>query len=225
VLRTGVVGRGFSLIEAMVVVAMLAVLAGLAVPVFLPEVKKAQLDGAAEAVASFIHTARADAINQHRCVRVRIRRVQPPSLVAELLNTFDCDGATAFNPADVQNPTNAPRVEASKPVWVQLRSLDLSGPQLRVDFSPAPSDSDVGGEAAGSVAADGPELRFRPTGRVYSRNLVVDDDDAVLRLAHATLPAGQDFKSVLVEAHGMMCVLPRGVTPSAGANPNDLRCP
>jgi prepilin-type N-terminal cleavage/methylation domain-containing protein len=217
--------RGFSLVEAMVVVALLAILASIAVPFLLPEVKKAQLDGAAESVIGFVHAARADALNQHRCVRVRILANQPPRLVEELLNTFDCDGATGFNPADAQNPANAPRVDASKPLWIQVRTLDLQGPLLRVDFAPAPSDSDAGGEAAGSVAGDGPELRFRPTGRIYSRNLFVDDDDAILRLSHASLPASDGHKSVLVEAQGLMCVFPRGVTPTPGGNPNQLECP
>lgn len=218
--------RGFSLLEAMITIAILTVVSALATPQLLPEVKKAQLDGSAEAVAAFVHGARTDAISMGRCVRVRIESAQPPKLVAEVLNTFDCDGATAFLPTETQTPLNAPKIDAAAPLWIHVRELILPSPALKLDFAPAPFDSDGTRVAAGSTGST-QELRWRPTGRIYSRDTALFNDDAALKLSHTTL-ANDDpasFKIIVVEAQGLMCTLPRGVIPIGGIDPNDLECP
>src|SRR3990172_9997317 len=62
--------RAFTLLEMMVVVAILGVFFALAVPVLTPEVHKAQLDGASDVVASFVARARSQAMESKRCTRV-----------------------------------------------------------------------------------------------------------------------------------------------------------
>ena len=84
--------QGFSLIETLVVVAVLGVVSAIALPPMLPQVHRAQISGEAEAVAGFISRARVEALVRKRCVRVVITRAaNPVELTAQVLNTFDCD--------------------------------------------------------------------------------------------------------------------------------------
>lgn len=226
--------RAFTLIEAMVVVTILAILAALAVPNLLPEVKKAQLEGAAESIAAFVVAARADALASRRCVRVRVDAdASPHRLVAEALNVWDCDGATGLD-NDTQTPETAPRIvgvgAGQTNLWLPLRALPLPSRAMALSFGddlgsglPAPS-------AAGSVSGSR-ELRWRPTGRLYSRDRLVTNDDVAIRVTHAQLASavGVDNadKYVVVESQGLVCVLPRGTRPArvSSASPNNLQCP
>lgn len=222
--------RGFTLIEAMTAVTMLAILAALAVPNLSPEVKKAQLEGATESIAAFVTAARTDAITSRRCVRVRLVTTRRPHrLVAEALNTWDCDGATGLD-NDAQTPDNAPRIaknaDGSQPLWVALRDLPLPSTAMDVAFG-APDGT---GLAFDNAAGGGGlrELRWRPTGRLYSRDRIVSNDDVAIRVDHQSLASITDSsKYVVVESQGLVCALPRGTLPKrvSAASPNNLVCP
>ncbi len=226
--------RGFSLIEAMTVVTLLAILAALAVPNLLPEVKKAQLEGAAESVAAFVVAARTDALTSRRCVRVRIDTATVPHrLVTEALNTWDCDGATGLD-NDVQTPETAPRIRGSGAgqtnLWLPLRSLALPSRAMALAFGDELGSGLPATGAAGSLPGSR-ELRWRPTGRLYSRDRLVNNDDVAVRIGHeqlvAAVGAEAAAKFVVVESQGLVCVLPRGTRPTrvSSASPNNLQCP
>jgi prepilin-type N-terminal cleavage/methylation domain-containing protein len=215
--------RAFTLIEVMVVVAMLSIIAALAVPELQPEVKKAQLEGAADSIAAFISAARTDAITSRRCVRIRIvSTARPHRLVAEALNTRDCD----------MDPESAPRIVnpaadgGQTNLWLPLRDLPLPAAAMTVEFDPAPSDSSAVNVAAGSTSGD--ELRWRATGRIFSANTLVNDDDAAFRITHERLAAPGNVKFVVAESQGLICTVPRGDVPrvgGAGGIANNLECP
>jgi prepilin-type N-terminal cleavage/methylation domain-containing protein len=194
---------GFSLLETMVVVAVLGVLAALAVPNVLPEVRRARIDGAADATAAFLGRARTEAVTARRCVRVYPRDER--TLVMERLNSFDCDSFDAADP---------PRIDPARGLWIEVTKLVLDSGALRVALDPAPPEQ---GPRPEGVAA---ELRFRPTGRLYSRDDDVTRDDGVVRISDRDAPA---YRKVLVEAHGLVCVLDRDTEPQGTGN--DLACP
>lgn len=193
--------QGVSLLEVMVVVAMIGILSAMAVPQLLPVAQRAELSGAAHAVASFVAAAQMEAISRRRCVRVRIAATGndvQDQLVSEVLNTFDCD----------VNPATAPKIDADAALWVPLQNLYLDKKSLLVAFDPAPPETNPG------PGGDVPELRFRPSGRLFSKNLDVVKDDGVLKVTHQVSGAS---KKILVESHGPLCVLPENVTPTANA--------
>lgn len=99
--------RAFSLLEAMVTVAIVGIIASLALPSVLPLRDAARLLGSADLVATTIVRARLEAMAQKRCVRFTLPT--PSSFDIEMLNTFDCD----------VDPASAPRAVAG-PLWTSL---------------------------------------------------------------------------------------------------------
>lgn len=196
--------RAFSLIEMMLVVAILAVLAALAVPAMGPQVDLTRLEGTTEAIASLLSRAQAEAMASKRCVRVRIDGAR---VVAERLNTYDCD----------VSPGTAPLIDASKPRWVEVAALRIDG-SLSVEFDPVPS------ETAAAAIGEMDQIRFRPSGRLFSADTTITDDDGVVKVTHTGMSAGPaSTKKVLVEAQGLVCVLDRGTDPTGTGN--NLGCP
>jgi prepilin-type N-terminal cleavage/methylation domain-containing protein len=222
--------RGFSLIEVMVVVAMLGVLAAIAGPQLVPEVHKAQLDAAVDASAAFIARARNEAMEKKRCVRVYIQpSTSPRTLIAERLNRFDCD----------VDPVGAPAIEGGAAgTWIEIGRMAIESPAVTVSWGTAvpiatASAAVVGGTSPGDttgVAQSNNFLRFRPNGRVFGNNRNTIDDDAELVFTHARLPSASNRhqKRLLVEGNGPICTTPRrGQTFAGTANtaPNGLSCP
>lgn len=221
-----VMTRAFSLIEVMVVVAIVGIVAALAVPSLLPEVQKATLEGGAENVASFLGRARAEAMKSKRCVRVWVPSSATSQVVAERLNNFDCDNA----------PTAAPFIDGTSNVWLEFARLRLDSKKLLVALTQVPpscnpAPGSVLGAPAGFTAQ---EIRFRPNGRVFSNDTIpmgvngptqLRNDDAVVTVTHAQLSAGAT-KKVLVNGNGLICVFPRGANPPPGpGGGSNLSCP
>lgn len=198
--------RAFSLIEMMLVVAILAVMAAIAVPSMSPYIDAAKLEGSAEGVGSLIARAQQEAMSAKRCVRVRLDGDQ--TVIAERLNSYDCD----VNPAT--------KIVAADPQWIEIDRLTVDSDLLEIEFDPAPTET----TAAALGGGEPDQFRFRPSGRLFSSDTVVTDDDGVLKLTHTEMTAGMaDTKKILVEAQGLVCVLDRGVDPG-GAAPN-FTCP
>jgi prepilin-type N-terminal cleavage/methylation domain-containing protein len=155
--------RAFTLIEVMLVVAILGVMFAVAVPLLRPQVHKAQLDSAGDALAALLFRARTEAVKSKRCTRVWINA--PRTIVVERLNGFDCDIA----PATLAPATG---LDGSSRVWVPFDGLTVPS-SLTLTFLQAPDESDgapvAPGSAVGAPAGfGGAELRFRPNGRVWT---------------------------------------------------------
>lgn len=217
--------QAFTLVEVMVVVAIIAVISALAVPQLLPEVQKAHLDGASEATASFLARARNEAMLSKRCVRVWVDGGGASKrIVSEKLNTFDCDTTPATFPPGF----NGRGLDGSTNVWAPLGDLRLDARGISVTLVTAPSDTAACATTTGSVAGTPagftcPQVIFRPNGRTWTTN-DDPDDDAVFRVAHSGLPANET-KNILVNANGLVCVYARSEALLPGATAGDFRCP
>jgi prepilin-type N-terminal cleavage/methylation domain-containing protein len=193
--------RAFSLIEVAVVVAILGVAASLAIPNLLPLVHQAQIEGAQDGAANFLARARAEAMLSKRCVRVT--RAGSVSLLAERFNTFDCEAATPGGPfIDNTNATPFLLFDAFKP----------ESPNVTFTITTFP---------AATAATN--EIRFRPSGRVFSNDASVTNDDAVIALTHGKLTGAKGTARILIEGNGLICTIKRGSVP-AGTSPN-FTCP
>jgi prepilin-type N-terminal cleavage/methylation domain-containing protein len=202
--------RAFSLIEMMLVVAILAVLAALAVPAMSPQVDITKLEGSAEAIGSFLARAQAEAMASKRCVRVFIDTSTTPAFMkAQKLNKYDCD----------VNPNTAPEIISGKGTWIDLAQQKLDTSLLTIEFDPVPSETTA--SALGNGEPD--QIRFRPSGRLFSSDLDTSDDDGVIKVTHTKADIPNPTKKVLVESQGLICVLDRGTNPSGSGN--NLSCP
>lgn len=209
----------------MVVIAILGIIAALAAPSFQPLIYRSEMDYAAEQAASFFHQARMRAISDRRCTRVRIADGGPPAvLVGEVLNTFDCGDAEH----PTQHPSTAPRIVSGQPTWREFGRVRLGRTNVSVDWVTAAdadwTDGNIATGEAPPVEDPSPDpadagilqVRYRPTGRIYSYDTNVTDDDGLIAVHHARLP--DDRKAVLLESHGPICILPRGVLPGGAVN-------
>jgi type II secretion system protein H len=107
-----------TLLEMMVVVAMLGILAAIAVPNVQPAVRRAKLRAAAEEIAGFLDDARHRATSQGRCFRVRV--VGSNTLLMERRSSVDCVNLAADSweaaertrqmPGFTLTPTSVPAV-------------------------------------------------------------------------------------------------------------------
>lgn len=192
--------RAFSLLETMVTVAVLSVITALALPNLTPEVQKTQLATAVNAVATFVTAARDEAISARRCARVRIPAVDV--LVLEVANTLSCEQLD-----DAVPPSTL--IDPGAPAWIEVRRLKLESPRVFADFLEDPP-------LFGAV----PQLRFRSTGRVFSRDDIVDDDHVAIEVVH---PALSVTRHVLIRSNGFTCIPPPGVV-QRGAPTSSFTC-
>ena len=199
------VTRGFSLIEMMLVVAILAIMAAIAVPSMSPQVDAAKLEGTAEGIASLLWRAQAEAMSSKRCVRVRLSGAD---VIAERENSFDCDTAAAASAL----------IDNTSPLWIQIADFKLDGSLMTAAFSPVPGES----SAAALGGSEPDQIRFRPSGRLFSSDTNVTNDDGVILITHARMTRGNTVK-VLVESQGLICVLKRGQDPNTSGT--KLSCP
>lgn len=174
----------FSLLETMVVVAILSVVAAVALPDLLPVVKTHRLAGALHSTAGFVARARQEAMSRRRCVRVRLDDSR--TLVMEMLNSYDCDA-----------PDNTVRIDPTSSLYVELAKLRHEG-DLSIAFSRVPTAQPAGEPA---------QLRFRPSGRLWAidgTGLVAPAADSGVFVVTTT---GQPARGVIVESQGLICTL------------------
>lgn len=176
---------GFSLLETMVVVAILSVVAALVVPDLLPVVVRQRHAGATSAAAAFVARARQEAISRRRCVRVRVEP-DADALVSEVLNSFDCD-----------TPDDAARVNREQELYLPLARQTFPGAVFTMEGEPA------------RPAGEPLQWRFRPSGRLWA----IDGDGATPPRHRAELLAvrfgnSPDVRDVVVESQGLLCTHP-----------------
>ncbi len=216
--------RAFTLLEALVTVAIIGIIAAIALPNMLPEVQKATLEGGAENVASFIARVRSEAMTAKRCVRVWVPSTALSEVVAERLNNFDCDNTPTALPGGA-----GLGIDGTGAVWIEFARLRLDSKRLTVGITQAPNSSRAASLAPGSAVGTpagftGDEIRFRPNGRVFSNDALFTNDDGIVTVTHGSLASG-GAKKILVDGNGLICTMPRGATPPVdGAAPN-FKCP
>lgn len=173
--------RGVSLIEMMVVVAILAVMSAVAAPQLLPITKKARLASEAESVASYLNTVRERAIAKNRCHRVLVSATGT-QLSTEERNSADC--ATGLTlPFDN---------------WIAAQGRLIADKGTTFSFTdPADCATCTGGAAT--------DIVFRPSGRLRGDNDVATTDDRVrIRVIQSGLT---ETKNVIVMGNGRICVV------------------
>lgn len=109
-------GAGFTLVELMVTLSVLAIIAALALPSFLDFAERSALRGAADSVVQLIGTARTESIKRNQMVRVDFRAAGSAFCVgaAPVATTggagCDCTAAAACPVAEF--PGNAEELES-----------------------------------------------------------------------------------------------------------------
>ncbi len=124
-------------------------------------------------------------------------------LVVEVANTLQCE---SVDDATVPRST---LIEADRGPWVESRRLRLESPRLDAVFHSIPAGFE-----------NAPQLRFRPTGRIFTRDTFIGDDNVVIEIVHPVL---LERRHVLVMNNGFLCIPQLGViTPST--TPTNYRC-
>lgn len=209
------ISRGFTLIEVMIVVALLGIIAAMVGPAFVPLIRDQELKVSAEQVAAFVHGARMRAIADRRCTRVIISSNQNPVvLVGQVLNTFDCGDSVdaAQHPSSPLRPIDP----GAGSHWIEFARTTIDRGHVRVDWDVVPSETAPHPDPNDTED----EARYRATGRLYSRDTNLTDDDGVLRI---TSTASNHTFHLLLEAHGPICMMPRDQTPPGTGN--NRSCP
>jgi type IV fimbrial biogenesis protein FimT len=174
--------RGFSLLELMVVLTLIAVLALLATPSMVEWMKNQRIRGSAEAVLNGLQTARAEAI----------RRNRPAGfwLVSNLTDSCALSNTSGTWVVSVHSPANACATAPSA----------TTAPLLVTSHAAQGNQDVLAADASGSAAS---EVRFDGYGRI------LDGSTPIARIdirdpadASKTTPDTHTYRSLRVLIHG-----------------------
>lgn len=180
--------RGFTLIEALVVVTVIGILAALTVPAFTKMLERNRLKGAAEALFNDLQLARTEAIKRNQDVTVTFSGAGPSTTWASGLRSgltgTTCDPAVPLSNANAcqlynLNQSTPPTLTPENVLRV-TRSSDYPGVSLQVtfqaaaspvalpraEFEPRRGTADVAGTACLVLKNDKLQVRVSPLGRV-----------------------------------------------------------
>lgn len=141
--KNGFSNKGFTLIELMVVLAVVAVIASLALPSYRTILEKRQVTSGAEQIAAFISGVQMEAVRRNEPIAVRYQRADKDSWC--LGAVVVAPGSTSDTPCDCTRPvgdSSACRIDGQLRV---LQSSDLNYPDIL---------NSVDGNAGGAFAFD-----------------------------------------------------------------------
>lgn len=182
--------RGFTLLEAMIVVAIIGVIAALAVPDLGPLLRKNRLATAADTTAAFIDTARRHAFATGRCTRI----IAPSAtrLTMQTRTAGDC-------------------VNLDDTAWVDTETFVPEWPVISFALASL---------STAAAPANNFRIVFRPNGRlVGDADLTTTTSDDGARVSVLDSGLTTEARAVYVTANGRVCGLVTPVPVPALAAP------
>lgn len=168
------VNRGFTIVELMIGIALLAILLGIAGPSFATWVQNTQIRTMSEAVQNGLHRARAEAVGRNAPVRFELMTTLDNTCAPSTTGrnwVVSMDGATAncasTNMADAAAPV-APRLIQARPSGDGSRNAVVAASQSSIAFNglgrvtPVPAADitiDITNPAGGTCAGSGGSMR------------------------------------------------------------------
>lgn len=192
--RRPLLARGVTLIEMMVVVAIVGIIAALAVPNLTPVVQNSSLSAEVQRVGSTLERARRLAMNQGRCHRVRLNG---GNLLLERRSNANC----GYCPP---GQSNCNRVDPSNDISAAT-GWDPALFTLRPETGLVYDDLEVSPNSIGAGTTNA-SIVFRPNGRLRGDgDMDVTDEGARIVIKHNQL--SERVGLVLVESTGRICFL------------------
>jgi prepilin-type N-terminal cleavage/methylation domain-containing protein len=200
--------RGFTLVEMMVVLAIICILAVISVPVITSLMGAKNLDRGTYDLAGVIEQARDEAVTRQTYVWLGITPVQT-SIGMEIQVAMVCskDG-TGTNTAQSNLTSLSKIIHISSIALTKWSSLKASTQNLFTNAIPASVSTNTTGISftVGQTQFTGTTLTFTPGGEVLLKGAASSDDgfnswiDVSLQQAHGTtVSLGADDASVLIE--------------------------
>ncbi|MCC7073717.1 MAG: prepilin-type N-terminal cleavage/methylation domain-containing protein [Deltaproteobacteria bacterium] len=170
--------RGFTLLEALIVISILGVIAALAVPDLVPLLRKNRLASAADTTAAFLDGARRHAFATGRCTRVIA--ASATELTMQTRTVGDC-------------------VNLDDTAWTDTATLKPEASTISYALASL---------STAAAPANKFRVVFRPNGRlVGDADLTSTTSDDGARIAVVDSGLGTEARAVYVTANGRICGL------------------
>jgi len=188
--RARAAASGFTLVEAMVVVAILSVLAGLAMPMFADTIAARRVQGTAQGLAAALRTAQGEAIRRNRMVEVIFTNATPGPASVVAAQAVPASSARHWM-ARVANPGGPGDYVTGQSLDGEFGAVSLvNGTLSAVGFTPTarPVDLSAGPGLAAPLAAP-LVLRVTSAGSTRARCVSVSTGGSV-RVCDPSRPSG-----------------------------------